>query len=265
MGTIFLYQTPDNSFLGNPALVPVSLELNGGPLPDAPFTEALAAIGEEMPELSSPLINATPAAVQIVDLTIESVEGTDVWVADMNEAFIEGAGGLLADITMLNQLIYTITYEDDDASVLFTVGGNTIDAFGSEGIDLTDPVDRETFIDHLAPLILTEPIDQNVNANLPVGTTTDPGYRVMGMANVYEAALSVLVFDADGELYYQTPVTASCGTGCWGEFRTIVLLEHMPEGDALVQVLTYSAEDGSPQNVINVPVPEGGVWEITVG
>jgi len=29
---------------------------------------------------------------------------------DMNEAFIEGAGGLLADFTMLNQLIYTASH-----------------------------------------------------------------------------------------------------------------------------------------------------------
>lgn len=69
-GTVFLYQSPENSFLGNPALVPVAVELNdlSGELDaDAPFTEALAALGSELPELPADagLANAVPADVQI--------------------------------------------------------------------------------------------------------------------------------------------------------------------------------------------------------
>ena len=84
-GTVFLYQVPQNSFVENPALVPISLEvsdLSGDVMTQDYFTEALAAIGPDMPELpqDSSLINAVPSSVQIVDLSTGRVDGTAVWL-----------------------------------------------------------------------------------------------------------------------------------------------------------------------------------------
>ncbi|HJS71341.1 MAG TPA: Gmad2 immunoglobulin-like domain-containing protein [Acidimicrobiia bacterium] len=259
-GTLFLYQSPQNSFLGNPALVPISVELTdqSGQLTSGDlFTEALAAIGPEMPELPSEasLVNAVPPGVQIVSLGTTTVRGNQIWAADMNEAFLDGAGGLLADYTMLNQLIYTITYgEDSDADVLFSVGGEPVTAFGSEGLDLSQPVDYESFVDELAPIFLTEPLVQVGDA-----------YQVVGAANVFEASLIVQVVDGAGETLHEEPVTATCGSGCWGTFATEIDPALISGGDTYVRLLTYSAEDGSPSDVVTVPIPGGDVWAITVG
>lgn len=259
-GVVYLYQTPENSFLGNPALVPVSLELtdlSGSLLPGDQFTEGLSAIGSGLPELpaASALMNAVPTNVQIMELSSATIDGSGVWIADMNEAFLDGAGGLLADVTMLNQLIYTITHgEGTDAGVVFTVGGQPVEAFGSEGLDLTEPVDRDTFIDDLNLIFLTEPL-----------VALDGEYQVSGRANVFEAALMVRVEDGAGNLVHEVPVTATCGTGCWGEFSVAIPADLIVGGESVVTLFTHSPQDGSEIDVITVPIPAGDVWAITVG
>lgn len=258
-GTVFLFQSPESSFRGNPALVPVTLQLtdtSGSLGAEAQFTDALAVLGSELPELvaDAGLMNAIPSEVRIVSLSTEAIDGTDVWVADMNEAFLAGAGGLLADFTMLNQLIYTITWgEGTDAGVLFTVNGEPVTAFGSEGLGLTEPVYRDTFQEELAPIFLTEPL-------LRLG----PSYQVTGMANVFEAMLAVQVLDGSGEVVHEEPVMATCGSGCWGSFTVEIDPTLITPGESSIRLLTHSAEDGSAIDVITVPIPAGDVWAITV-
>lgn len=259
-GTVFLYQTPENSFLGNPALVPIALQLtdlSGELSADAPFTEALAALGPELPEMpaDAALVNAVPADVRIVELSTTTVEGVEVWQADMNEAFLDGAGGLLADYTMLNQLIYTITYgEGSEAGVLFTMNDEPIGEFGSEGLVLTDPVNRDTFIDELGLIFLTEPLVE-----------IDGVYTVAGRSNTFEAMLALRVIDDAGNTIHEEPVQATSGSGTWGEFGVGVDSDLVSPGDTSIQLFEYSAEDGSMVNVITVPIPANGVWEITTG
>ncbi len=252
-GVVYLYQEPENSFAGNPALVPLVLEVTADPGTfgdGAEFTRALGALAEAGTALPDGFGNAIPADVRVVDWSLE--DGTVR--ADMNEAFLDGAGGLLADTTMLNQLIYTLTWMDADASVEFTVQGQPVEAFGSEGISLLEPVDRDTFIDELHLIFLTEPISQSENV-----------YAVSGRANVYEATLTWQILDGAGEVVHDEFTTASCGTGCWGEFGVGVDADLIVPGESSVRLLTYSAEDGSPTNIITVPIPEGGIWQLDAG
>lgn len=249
-GVIYLYQEPENSFVGNPSLVPLVLEVTASPGTFGEHTEftrvlgALAGAGTELPDGFG---NAIPVEVRVVDWAIED----GMVRADMNEAFLDGAGGLLADTTMLNQLIYTLTWMDPDASVEFTVGGQPVDAFGSEGISLLEPVDRETFIDELHVIFLTRPISDFENI-----------YTVEGRANVFEATLTWQLLDGAGEVVHEEFTTASCGTGCWGEFGFGVDAGLIVPGESSVRLLTYSAEDGSPTNIITVPIPEDGIWKL---
>lgn len=172
----------------------------------------------------------------------------------MNEAFLDGAGGLLADLTMLNQLIYTITRgEGVDVGVLFTVGGEPVTAFGSEGLDLSEPVDRDRFLDQLAPIYLTEPL-----------MSTGAVYTVTGRANVCVASLMIQVIDGDGGVVFEEPVMATCGSGCWGDFTVDLDAALLAGGDTSVRLLSYSAEDGSPRDVATVPIPADGIWSMTV-
>lgn len=253
-GVVYFYQSPEDSFTGNPALVPVVVEVTAAPGTFSDHTQfdgVLALLAENGIELPEPFDNATPPEVRIVWWGEEN----GVVRPDMNDQFLTGAGGLLADMTMLNQLIYNLTWMNVDARVLFTVNDQPVETYGSEGLDLTDPVGRDSFVDHLHVINLTSPIIRQA----------DGTYLVAGIANVFEATLNVAVVDGTGEIVHEESVMASCGSGCWGEFSASIDAGLIVPGESAVRVFTYSAEDGSPINTITVPIPEGDIWQFSVG
>lgn len=252
-GTVYLHQTPENSSTGNPALIPVSLRVAdpGGRIsPAAAFTTPLAALEGNLPDGTS---SSIPPDVEVISTSRDG----DVILAEMSESFLRGASppGLLSDFTMLNQLVYTLTIDAPDAVVQFTVGGEPVDIFGTEGIELTTPVGRDSFLDWAHMINITRPILPN----------EDGDYQVEGLANVFEASLTWQVLDGSGEVVHEEFTTASCGTGCWGEFEIEVDADLIVPGESSIRLLTYSAEDGSPTNMITVPIPEEGIWQFTAG
>jgi hypothetical protein len=84
---------------------------------------------------------------------------------------------------------------------------------------------------------------------------------VTGFANVFEATVSLEVVDADGNVVLEEFTTATCGTGCWGAFSFSI--DYQFEGTETVRVFWHSAEDGSPSDVVSVPVAWGEeqVWD----
>lgn len=249
-GELFLYQEPENSFSGNPALVPITVMVNGRFEPDVDFSRAWQMVIDDQLALPGEMATAIPAGVMVESQTVAD----GVIVADMSEPFVNGAGGLLADMTMLNQLIYTLTHAEPGSEVLFTVNGQPVEAFGSEGLGIADPVGRDDFLDHLNQIILTEPILE-----------VEHVYVVAGRANTFEASLTVQVVDGNGQVVHEEPVQATCGTGCWGEFGVGIASDLIVPGESSIRLLTYSAEDGSPSNVLTVPIPVNGVWDFTIG
>lgn len=249
-GELFLYQEPENSFSGNPALVPITVMVTGRFEPEVDLSSAWQKVIDDQIPLPGEMHTAIPAGVIVESQTVAD----GVIVADMSEPFLDGAGGLLAEMTMLNQLIYTLTYAEPDSEVLFTVNGQPVEAFGSEGLGLTDPLGRDEFLDHLNQIILTEPIVE-----------VEHVYVVAGRANTFEASLTVQVVDGNGQVVHEEPLQATCGTGCWGEFGVGIASDVIVPGESSIRLLTYSAEDGSPSNVVTVPIPVAGVWDFTVG
>ena len=242
---VFLFQSPENSFLGNPALVPVLLPVE---LPeDADDTDAIKAainiLGDPDLTLSSIWKNAVPEGVEALE--VRRADGTDNALSiEMNEAFLDGAGGLLADFTMLNQLIYTATALEGIEEVRFTVNNEPIVAFGSEGLGLESSVNRETFREgNLALIYLTEPVVADGDGTM----------RIVGISNTFEAAVNLIVRDGAGEVVHEAFTNATCGTGCWGDFE-FTIDEALVDADSTIEVLEYSAKDGEPANVITVPV-----------
>jgi spore germination protein GerM len=242
---VFLFQSSENSFQGNPALVPfyVPVEL----AEDAEDTEAVKAainaLGDSDLILPAGAMNAVPAGVEA--LVVRRADGTDnALIIEMNEAFLEGAGGLLADFTMLNQLIYTATTLEGIEEVHFIVNNEPIVAFGSEGLSLESSVNRETFQDgNLALIYLTE----------PVVADGDGTVEVVGISNTFEATVNLRVLDGDGEIVHEIFTNATDGSGTWGEFE-FTIDESLVDADSVIQVFEYSAEDGEPANIISVPV-----------
>lgn len=254
-GVVFLYQEPENSNVSYPALVPVAVTIDGPFAEGVDFSRAVSMALQAGEELPPGLQTAIPDDV-IVQST--RVEGESI-VADMNEAFLDGAGGLLADFTMLNQLVYTLTYGNEDGEVLFTVHGEPVTAFGGDGLDLTEPLDRETYRNDQQLQLHV------INLTSPILRQDDGTYLVEGVANVFEATVTVAVIDGAGEIVDEEFVTATCGTGCWGEFSTSIGADLIVPGESSIRVFTFSAEDGAISEAITVPIPEGDVWQLTAG
>jgi len=246
---VYLVRTPDNSFLGNPALVPFFTNVMAMP-GDTPEEVALRTLTN--PSLSPPsgFDNHVPADVEVVSVDNES-EG--VRVIDMNQAFLQGSdSGALGDFTMLNQLIYTTTDEELFPEVRFTVGGEPVTQFGSEGLDISGPLDREAFIDELNSVNLTSAIN---------GSGSGP-LVITGVANVFEATVSLELVDPDGNVVHDDFTTATCGSGCWGSFSFHIEDVDFEATPLTARIFWHSPEDGEPADVVTVPVHWGeGGWD----
>jgi hypothetical protein len=253
-GVVFLYQEPENSNLTNPALVPVALRIDGPFAEGVDFSRAVSAALQAGENLPPGLQTAIPDDVIVHSTRVEG----DRIVADMNEAFLDGAGGLLADFTMLNQLVYTLTYGSEDGEVLFTVDGEPVTAFGGDGLDLSEPLHRETYLDDQQLQLHV------INLTSPMLRQDDGTYLVEGVANVFEATVSFEVLDGGGAVVHEASTTATCGTGCWGEFSTSIEADLIVPGESSIRVFTHSPRDGSVSEAITVPIPEGDVWQLTV-
>ncbi|MEX1092266.1 MAG: Gmad2 immunoglobulin-like domain-containing protein, partial [Acidimicrobiia bacterium] len=242
---VFLFQSSENSFLDNPALVPFYLpvELAGDADDTDAVRAAMNALGDADLVLPAGAMNAVPAGVEA--LVVRRADGTDnALIIEMNEAFLDGAGGLLADFTMLNQLIYTATTLEGIEEVHFIVNNEPIVAFGSEGLGLESSVNRETFQEgNLALIYLTEPVVADGDGTM----------QIVGISNTFEATVNLIVRNGAGEVVHETFTNATNGSGTWGEFE-FTIDEALVDADSVIQVFEYSAEDGDPANVIKVPV-----------
>jgi immunoglobulin-like protein involved in spore germination len=78
--------------------------------------------------------------------------------------------------------------------------------------------------------------------------------HVAGSANVFEATVSIRVLDERGTMIAESFTTATCGTGCRGDYATDVpfAIDHRQPGT--VQVFESSAKDGSMINTVEIPV-----------
>jgi Immunoglobulin-like domain of bacterial spore germination len=87
----------------------------------------------------------------------------------------------------------------------------------------------------------------------PDALATSP-VTVSGTANVFEANVRIRILDENGEILADTFTTATCGTGCRGDYRKRVRFSVDHEQPGLVQVFEESAENGEPINMVEIPV-----------
>jgi hypothetical protein len=251
---VFLVQTPENSFLGNPALVPFFSTAEATPGDPEPLA-ALRLLTADDLTLPPGFQSMIPDAVEVVEVTRSPSD--QLITVEMNQAFVDGAGGLLADFTMLNQLIFTAGDGEEISEVLFTVGGEPVTAFGSDGLDISQPLGRDAFLDEL----------NSVNVDSAASGTGDAPLVISGFANVFEATVSLELVQSDGVIAYEAFATATCGTGCWGAFSFNIDdfdFENIP---VTARVFWHSPEDGEPADVVSIPVAWGdeAAWDFTPG
>jgi len=78
--------------------------------------------------------------------------------------------------------------------------------------------------------------------------------KISGTADVFEATVHVRVLGSGGLELAARFTTATCGSGCRGEFSTKLSFFIEKTQDGTIEVFESSAEDGSPVNLVSVPV-----------
>lgn len=132
--------------------------------------------------------------------------------------------------------------DDQVAEIVFTLTQfptvQRVDVAGRSGLT------REDFAHYVPPILVDTPA---------AGGTVTPTFTVAGSASVFEATLVVQLV-RDGEVLSKQTITASQGAPARGSFSTTA---HASAGALTVQVFAPSAEDGSPQHEVDIPVTVG--------
>jgi subtilisin family serine protease len=184
--------------------------------------------------------SAIPEGTELLGITRDG----PVLEVDLSSEF-ESGGGSLSMRLRVAQIVYMGTQFEGIDAVRILIEGQRVDAIGGEGLVVSEPLTRRDFQD-VAPNIVVE--------SPKPGDEFGSGSSVSGFANVFEANVNIRVRDADGKVIHETFTTATCGTGCWGDFAEKLKFDVHEEQDGRVEVLTFSAEDGSEQDMISIPV-----------
>ena len=235
-----------------PFLVPVHVTLERGDYPteaerilDEVFSamgQLLAGVGEggsSVPALSS----AVPVGTSISDVGVE--EATGIVSVNLSGEFGSG-GGTLSMMGRLGQVVYTLTAIDGVNGVRFYVDGQPTTVFGGEGVTIPDPATRADFEGLLPAIMIESPSYGDIAPATPL--------IARGTANVFEATVSVALTDGEGRIIWEGFTTATCGTGCRGDWEVSIPYEVDEYQLGSLIVWESSAQDGSQTNVREHPV-----------
>ena len=219
------------SFTGNSGIVPVLREVTKTSAVGAAAIRALIEGPNETELSASPaMYTSIPDGTQLLGLTIDG--GTAL--VDLSREFEAGADVHEFD-RRLAQVVFTLTQFPTVTAVRFQFDGG----------DPTSIYERSSFP------ILTPAIW--VDRPAWGGVLGNPG-RITGLANVFEAQFRVQVLDAAGHSLVDVPVTATCGTGCWGTFDVTIPYAVGSAQWGTLRVYDRSAKDGSKEHIVDYRV-----------
>ena len=215
-------------------------------LPAGSTEQRLAVVIEALlesptsPDIEAGAGTAIPKGTRVMDVAIKD----GVAIVDLSRDFASGGGSLSMQLRVA-QVVYQATQIEGVAGVRVAIDGEVVDTIGGEGFLVDHPMDRTEFDEVSPPIVMVTP---KINS-APSGSVL-----ITGRANVFEANVSIRIIGEGDELLKETFTTATCGSGCWGEFSKTVRFSVDHEQEGRVEVLSYSAEDGSPQDVVTIPV-----------
>jgi hypothetical protein len=164
--------------------------------------------------------------------TVNSVQITDsVATVDLGEISLNvGAEG---EQRAIDQIVWTLTeFAPEVASVAFTVNGKTVESFAGH-VDTTATFVRAIDYEVLNPLQISS-INHGVELTSPV--------VISGQACTFEANV-VWKLSQAGKVVEEGFTTANSGCPNRGDWN--IPIKDLKPGDYTIQVLEYSAEDGS--------------------
>ena len=184
-----------------------------------------------------------PEGTELLGLTID--QDAKVATVDLSGEF-ESGGGSTSMRMRIAQVVFTLTQFDTIRSVRFEIDGEPRESMGGEGVSLMEGT-RDSY-EEFAPQIIVD---------TPVMRQEISGGRIdiRGTANVFEATVTYELTDMDGRTIVEPDfTTATCGTGCRGDFNATIRYEVEEPTWVSVHVYESSAEDGSPLHSVVVSV-----------
>jgi germination protein M len=191
-------------------------------------------------ERAAGVSTAAPAGTELLGLSI--ADGTAT--VDLSGQF-ESGGGSLSVMLRLAQLVYTLTQFPTVDRVALELDGEPVEVFSGEGVIVDPPMTRETFEELLPPIVVE---------SLTIGQRVLSPVTIAGTANVFEATVSIGIYDADGNEIVRTFTTATCGTGCRGTYSEAVRFEVDETQPGVIEIYESSAEDGSKLFPVRIEV-----------
>ena len=224
----------------DPVIVPV---LRGVPRTLAVASAAMSSLlaGPD-PKLDAGISLATTIPTGTRLLGIALADG--VATVDLSAEYASG-GGSASMFARLAQVVYTLTQFPTVASVRFELDGVPVTTFSGEGIVLDHPVGRADFRGQLPAIFVDRPA---------LGAAAGNPARISGVANVFEATFRARLADATGTVLVDQQVSASCGTGCWGDFSASLSYAVATAQWGTLRVYDLSPKDGTPENITEYPV-----------
>ena len=237
---VYLFSEDITTRAGDPALVAVGRteSLETELLPDELAGLALDRLRDA--DLPDGFSTAVPSDAPWTNIRLDDGVAT----IDFPAEFASGGGTALMT-ARLAQVVFTATQFPGIDSVLFMIDGEVVDVFSGEGIVLDGPQTREDYYDDGQAIYVDMPL---------IGSVVGSPITISGVANVFEGNLEFEVSTAGGNVVTGGFTTASCGSGCWGEFSAEIPYVLEAQSNGFVIAYVRSAEDGSRQDLISLPV-----------
>jgi hypothetical protein len=191
-------------------------------------------------ESNAGVSTAIPPEIELLGLTISNGVAT----VDLSEGYGTGSGST-GEILSVAQVVYTLTQFPSVDGVLFQVEGEPLKKTPGHGLLLSGPQTRRDWQDQLPSVLVTEPA---------MGDRISSPVTVEGTADVFEATVQMRLLDAEGNKLDRDFTTATCGTGCRGDFSHELVFEVDREQHGVLEVWWDSPEDGSRKDVVQIAV-----------
>jgi hypothetical protein len=194
--------------------------------------------GPSAAEYAAGLRSSIPAGTTLLGVRISSGIAT----VDLSSVF-ESAAGPSAMPLRIAQVVYTLTQFPTVAGVRFQINGQGVTVIG--GVPVQSPQTRAMYSGYLPAITVQSPV---------IGEQVTSPVTVSGMADVFEAVVSARILDLAGHEIARTFTTASCGTGCRGDYSVTISYSVPQTEPGTIEVFENSAKDGQPVNVQLIPV-----------
>jgi hypothetical protein len=197
-------------------------------------------------EVLSPAPNASVSSPVVVSGTAEVFEATvSIRILDANDNVIADTfttatcgSGCRGDFA--TEIPFSVGSEQPGVIQVFEVS-----AENGEEVDMVV----------LPVTLVPAPGDQVIEVLTPVpDTRVSSPVTVSGTADVFEATVSIRILDANNNVIADTFTTATCGSGCRGDFEAEVSFSVGTEQRGVIEVYEVSAQDGSRINIVRIPV-----------